>query len=928
MAKEIAKHKRMQCKWTRKLSLHMLTVGGVLIGTAMMQSCDKDLLTGQPDWLGNSIYERLQEGIDVNDGSHKTFNYTLRLIDDLGYTSTLSKTGSKTVFATPDDAFEAWLNQKGITYDQLSTNQKKLLFNNAMINNAYLLELMSNVSGTPPETGACMRRTSSATYLDSIPTWSLSDMPDNPMGETGPEDERTMDAWRSLRQNGRDVHVFKDATDPTMIHFLPVFMQNKSITDADLAVISNGQSNSIEDSWINGRKVISSEQTCKNGYVYVVDSVMDFKSNMAQVIHDLPNTKLWAKALDRFSCPVPVTGTALTSYQNLMNTKDTVYNIRYFNSAANHSLYAGGSIEKALNAANVLRFDPGWNQYYTNGQSSSEMYKDAAVMIVPTDEAVNQWLETGEGSDLKKLYGTWENIDISNMATLLSVNMLESFVGSVPSKFDYVLDNTSQRELGITTSDIVRCYMCCNGVIYLVNKVFTPDEYSAVIYPAKIQVNGYFSVIAHALYGNYTASYAKEYDFSPYLGALDSKFELFIPYNTTLSSNSQLAEKNTTVVTMIDPCSYGLNSMRVFEFYYSGGTVQGNSYPATLGSDGNLTIDYNNPTGLSTNVVKNRLNDMIDNNIIVGTIKDGQDYYITKAGSILYAKKTSGGMNVKGGYQMETGETIFVPDSCITPKGNGNTYGVCSAYAQERTGKEYGIPMTAQSSVYQILKNESEAGKKCSKFLELLENEHCGILESSESGYSCVGGSTNYNVSLFDSYNYTVYVPTDEAIENLINSGYLPTWEDYTNAGDESGEENASQTAIKNRIVSFLRYHFQDNAVMVGGESVNTDYETGKLNSATGRFFTLGVSGNDGNGLTVTDASGVSHKILTSDSDGFYNKVAREYWISGSGTSSLISSSSNAAVHMIDGVLRYDKDSSSWRTLISSGAKRARIRRK
>ena len=42
-----------------------------------MQSCKDDdlILTGQPEWLGNSIYERLQD-----EGNYK---YTLRLIDDL-----------------------------------------------------------------------------------------------------------------------------------------------------------------------------------------------------------------------------------------------------------------------------------------------------------------------------------------------------------------------------------------------------------------------------------------------------------------------------------------------------------------------------------------------------------------------------------------------------------------------------------------------------------------------------------------------------------------------------------------------------------------------------------------------------------------------------------------------------------------------------
>lgn len=34
------------------------------------------------------------------------------------------------------------------------------------------------------------------------------------------------------------------------------------------------------------------------------------------------------------------------------------------------------------------------------------------------------------------------------------------------------------------------------------------------------------------------------------------------------------------------------------------------------------------------------------------------------------------------------------------------------------------------------------------------------------------------NVTLFDAYNYTMYIPTNEAIEKLHDEGYLPYWTD------------------------------------------------------------------------------------------------------------------------------------------------------
>ena len=93
-----------------------------------------------------------------------------------------------------------------------------------------------------------------------------------------------IDTWAKYRDNGITIKVFKDNTSAPMIHFLPEFMAKNKITDEDLRILTNGVSNSISDSWINGRKVISEEQTCKNGYIYVVDGVIESNKNMAEII--------------------------------------------------------------------------------------------------------------------------------------------------------------------------------------------------------------------------------------------------------------------------------------------------------------------------------------------------------------------------------------------------------------------------------------------------------------------------------------------------------------------------------------------------------------------------------------------------------------------------------------------------------------------
>ena len=113
----------------------------LLFSVALVSCGEKDELMEEPAWLGNSIYERL--------GEEGNFNYTLRMIDDLGQKDVHRQTGSKTLFVANDDIYDQFFRQNswGVnSYERLSDAQKKLLFNSAMVNNAYLVELLSSVS--------------------------------------------------------------------------------------------------------------------------------------------------------------------------------------------------------------------------------------------------------------------------------------------------------------------------------------------------------------------------------------------------------------------------------------------------------------------------------------------------------------------------------------------------------------------------------------------------------------------------------------------------------------------------------------------------------------------------------------------------------------------------------------------------------------
>ncbi len=862
----------------------------LLMGSWTVQSCkDEYTLTGQPSWLGNSIYERLQE-----DGNYTTL---LRLVDDLEQTEVLSHSGSKTLFAANDSAFQAWFgnNKWGVkNYSQLSTAQKKMLLNNTMINNPYLIELLSNVSGTPPLEGMCMRRETATTIYDSVEIMSPDKMPATAV-------------WQRFRDQRKSIPILKDATTPPMIHFLPKFMEFYNINSEDLAVLTNHQATSANEAWVNSRKVLERDITCKNGYIQRIDGVIEPMTNMAEVLRQHPQLSKWSELIDRFSAPY-YNAEATSEYNRLFNNEDSVYTMRYFSKRS-----AGGTALTETPdgevAAALLSFDPGWNQYMYSNTMGYDLHYDAGAMIAPTNEALETWWNN-EGKDLQMEYGSWENVPNATLAKLLNVNMLPTFTEAVPSKFERVL-NDAKESLGIEARYVDSCFMACNGVVYMVNKVFSPAEYASVAYPA----------LAHQSTMNVIYWAIDQLNFLPYLLSMDSRYSLLLPTNEAL-------------LWYLDPATYGgidrlsgMEAPTALEFYYdaskpSAERVQAHRFNTTVDTDGNITKGVRTQATVDRSVIDDRLKRLMDDLIIVGDVEDGHEYYKTKGGSLIHVSHTTDGrIAFSGGWQKEHNEKpLPVETNEIYPKDNGKSYQLNNE-----------VPMGTQKSIYLTLKGN----EAFSEFLTLIDNDGANLLGTKlnneyNAGLTAQGSK---NLTLLDNYNYTIYVPTNESIRDLIDRGLLPTWDDYEameNEGfaDEAAVDSAQQI-IKNIIVNFIRYHVQDHSVAINmaPELYDEDPETGvktpsyvnifesmKRNYETGRFF--GLESDNSNGqLTVKDVMGNVRHVTKQE--GLYNNICREYWFNGSGNTARIFMASDAVVHQIDAPLFYE-EMTPWREQIKN----------
>lgn len=867
-----------------------------------------------PSWLGNSIYEELKNpNSKVLTG---TFNNYVKLIDDLGYAETLGKTGSKTIFPANDEAFARFYanNSWGVTkYEDLTEAQKKLLLYNSMLDNAILVEMLSNIStenGTNVASGIAMKHQTGINVIDSITHfYGVASLPKN------------NSYWEKFYDHGIDLVL--DATRPMMVHFTAEQMTANDITtkgaESDFAIITGSEYNdSVSTAYIFRDRIINPDVTCKNGYIHQMEDVVVPPGNLAELIRTNGETNYFSRMLDRFSAPY-YTAAVTNNYNdyaiaNGLSQKDSVFEKKYMNERDLTTDPNGLTLSKDQ----LLPFNPGWNAYYTTGTNSQ--LSDVAAMFVPSDEAMaNYLLPGGSGAFLIEQFGKKantrenleENIDSipkNIVQAFVSMLMKSSFIASVPSKFDNVPDDSND-PMGLTTDDINRTAdgkydvkIANNGVAYILNKVFAPNKYVAVSAPALLAND--MRVMNWGIQDNKSKSTSSNpglgLNFYAYLLAMDANYALFIPTDGAFDNY------------YVDPQSLA-TTPRVLHYYYNSARSPyifcsaRNFNPATgeVAADSTLLTSYF-PTS--------QFIDILNTHTVVlneGETMGVNNYYKTKNGGEVYFDQAN--QQVKSGSQIDNGRPASKFVKTYNQK-NGHTYAI-----------DHVIQMP-QNSVYKTL----ESNDQFKSFFDLCSDaradtirEFAGISSKKLDG-SLVSPMTrfytfrtgkgyfglDYNVNYFSSYNYTVYAPNEEAMAKAFDKG-LPNWDklyDIYKSVEDLDDDDEAKKAAKDEILvkveainDFIRYHFQNNSIYVDNQVSGGEFATA-CSDTLGIAYKLNVQGGSGK-FTVVDATNVGQEITKSGK--MYNKMTRDYVfskdpkIAGNLMSNEISTSSFAVVHEI-----------------------------
>lgn len=850
-------------------------MAALLLPGLFLVSCKDDYFYDDkaPDNLGESIYDYLS--------SSGEFSYFVRLIDDLGYREVLSRTGSKTLFPADDAAFERFFqnNPYGVTsYDQLTLDQKRQIMNTAMVNMAYLSEMLSNVAGSDgANQGMAIRRLSSGTIFDNLTTEAPANLLSSPY-------------WS--RFSDRPLYMVQEPS--MLVHFTPLQMSTMSMTAEDFNLMHDGVTYSAGDIYVNGVKIARPDIICKNGYIHVMADVMLPMSNMAQVITNSSDTQIFSRLMEKFAAPyynasytadVKEYFNGSTPLRPLVSGIDSVFVKGYFNERS----HSTGPQGESLSSYGMLYYDPA-----EPGYSIASSEQDMGTMFVPSDEAMEAFINGGKGSYLRDAYGTWDNVPTNILALFVKNHQKRSFSASLPHAWGNLTDETSY-PIDIAPSNVERCVMTGNGPVYVINTVFPPIDYQGVY--ASVLTDDNMTVMKWAITDDWSdLSDTEAMRFYMYLRSMENMYNLLVPTDKALLNYRE-------------PISWAIggSSREIWQFHYrpSLNTVEAEVYSC----DAQGNIGALKRTVTNKRIIRNRLRDILDMHIIVGDNNEGNlsgyvddgssHYFLTKGGATIAVKGREANVTFNGAGDIECG---VAPAKVVT----GASGRVCRYDSDNgRTFFIDHILHDASASVYTQLGAHPEFQaffdlcRGNDQVLTFFSNDpDVEEIFSNKAGTSSAG--LGMVVNSFNNFRYTIFVPTADALARAFREDpNLYTWDEIAAEDDFAAKKRKTIY-----LLSFLKYHFMDNSAFISGKPYGAySYETAARNQFD-KFHKVTVT-SDGNNLTVTGENGHSARVITSG--GVYNIMARDFIVDNPDYTQAnnITASSRAVIHLIDNALGY-----------------------
>lgn len=866
----------------------------LLFACATAQSCRDEYIYDdrEPDFLGASIYDYLKE--------QGNFELFLNVIDDLNYGEVLRKTGSKTLFVADDDAFMKGIRDEwGFTdYGQLTKAHKRIILRSAMLDNAYLLEMLSKMQSTganaEPVSGKCIRRETSVEVIDTIGLFTYASLPkNNPDWDIfNPESDKFLYG---------NVRLALDATRPMMLHINQEYLYQNGITEGDLRMLVGNPAASWSDIYVFDKRVLMdrSDVVCKNGYVHQLDGLLIPPSNMAEELRKNGNkimlesgeldcdilansdstTMLFSRMLDRFAVPVPIDAGDKISEDYHRNyvaegVTEQLYEKRYYTEGSERGSKSDAGYmsyldvkEQKHDALGSLLFDPGWNAFKGTSEHNTKEV-DMAAIFAPSDKAIVSYFRSGgSGKTLIDRYGALvddrfgsgllqaiDSIPVDVLEKLVRNHMQMSFVSAVPSKFELVV-NDARDDMGVEEKDVCHTMLANNGVVYVMDKLYAPAYYESVVGPVMLDdtLSIFYKLIEDKQYDRYLLSMQNKFSL---ITTLDTCMWYYSPEKDVVNKGKEEREAYRFVASVNKDGNLAVEA-KVYTYKNSDYDAVTNTY-----KDPELT---NSTKALEkTNLVK----EILEYNIVLGDMnskedcESGKKYYMAKGYGTVMVKRGEDGYGkvtaIAGGRERQKERNTWIPvggDDAVEME-NGHTFKLQTSMIQPPVQSVYDVLSTTDE--YESFFNLCNSVDDSVLVAALTKNGEAPTAKEKEK-YRVFDTSTHPLVRMFDTYHYTVYVPDNASLDYAIEYEGLPTWNSLLEearavyAEKDPARKSVLTDSLRGGLellTKFIRYHFQDNSVYadvsphkleVDGQEAEfkVNYETSALNDSTNRFCSV-----------------------------------------------------------------------------------------
>jgi uncharacterized surface protein with fasciclin (FAS1) repeats len=389
-----------------------------------------DEFYAKPDNLAKPIYTVLKE--------RGNFTNILAAIDKADYTRTLDAAGYWTFFAPDDDAFKAYLAEKGVSsVSQLSVEECRNIVTYSLTYYAYKKDRIDDYQAATGWIADQAFRRRTANYKGVYDETNV----------TGTK----MKAIGANRNNsGTANFVVNDNNYKYIPYFAEGFMKAKGLSASDYNYFYPNTAYSGFN--IANAAVKEADINAENGVIHIVDKVISALPTIEEYIKDNAQYSLFRSLYEKYMVSYVLNPTITRNYQVMNGGSDQVYT-KLYNPALAYSLN---------------------NESYLLGPPSNDPQQGSFSIFAPQNDVLQAYIDTV----LLEHYNSLDDMNPSIIWDFLNAHMWQTAVW--PSQFKTTLNFVGEEARFDQAINIVDKKVLSNGFFYGANKVQDANIFTSV----------------------------------------------------------------------------------------------------------------------------------------------------------------------------------------------------------------------------------------------------------------------------------------------------------------------------------------------------------------------------------------------------------------------------------------------------------------